>query len=469
MSVDLGRKLEREGRDVLAIPVGVGKNDFVLTKLGELRKLPGHIIRDGEIEEWRIEGAFRHEGRLYLHGPHLGGLFLEEAIQKSFPAALPYLTRLAHALVALKARSLSLEFIQTDSIYFLEEGGILFLPPALMKELRNMHPEVYKLLVFESISHPDIEEPEKGLSFSLAALLYRVIRGHYPFQAETEEEIHNRIRYARLLPLSLVEPGFREDLSRQIMAGLGRRDAPPPSLKEWEEILSGCKREGLHRDITETEREQILARARKEEEKIGKAYRGKVFWQRHWKTVGIAAVAVVVVGALAGSLLKNILAPRQTRGFGPERVVETFYRSMNDLNHTLMEDCVVEGAGKQTIREVINIYVLSRVSLGYEGTSHVIGADEWDAQGRPELSPPQTVYGVTDLAVRQERGEPEPVFQVSYTKWVPEPGQDPGADSEGSTDSLDTGGPGFMSLEISERVYLKLARKDWVIYRFEPL
>ena len=469
MSADLGRKLEREGRDVLAIPVGVGKNDFVLTKLGELRKLPGHIIRDGEIEEWRIEGAFRHEGRLYLHGPHLGGLFLEEAIQKSFPAALPYLTRLAHALVALKARSLSLEFIQTDSIYFLEEGGILFLPSALMKELRNMHPEVYKLRVFESISHPDIEEPEKGLSFSLAALLYRVIRGHYPFQAETEEEIHNRIRYARLLPLSLVEPGFREDLSRQIMAGLGGRDAPPPSLEEWEEILSGCKREGLHRDITETEREQILARARKEEEKIDKAYRGKVFWQRHWKTVGIVAVAVVVVGALAGSLLKNILAPRQTRGFGPEQVVETFYRSMNDLNHTLMEDCVVEGAGKQTIREVINIYVLSRVSLGYEGTTHVIGADEWDAQGRPALSPPQTVYGVTDLVVRQERGEPEPVFQVSYTKWVPEPGQDPGADSEGSTDSLDTGGPGFTSLEITERVYLKLARKDWVIYRFEPL
>jgi hypothetical protein len=469
MSADLGRKLEREGRDVLAIPIGVGKNDFILTKLGELRKLPGHIIRDGEIEEWRIEGAFRHEGRLYLHGPHLGGLFLEEAIQKSFPAALPYLTRLTHALVVLKARGLSLEFIQTDSIYFLEEGGILFLPPALMRELRNMHPEVYKLRVFESISHPDIEDPEKGLSFSLAALLYRVIRGYYPFHAETEEEIHNRIRHARLLPLSLIEPGFREDLSRQIMAGLGRGDTPPPSLEEWEKILAGCKREGLHRDITEMEREQILQRARKEDEKIGKAYRRKVFWQRHWKTVGIVAVAVVVVGALTGSLLKNILAPRQTRGFSSEQVVETYYRSMNDLNHTLMEDCVVDGAGKQTIREVINIYVLSRVSLGYEGTTHVVGADEWEAQGRPELSPPQTVYGVTDLVVRQERGEPEPVFQVSYTKWVPEPGQDPGTDSAGSTESLDTVGPRFMSLEITERVYLRLDRKDWVIYRFEPL
>ena len=469
MRADLGGKLEREGRDVLAIPVGVSKNDFILTKLGELRKLPGHIIRDWKIEEWRIDGAFKHEGRLYLHGPHLGGLFLEEAIQKSFPAALPYLTRLAHALVVLKRLGFGVEFIQTDSVYFLEEGGILFLPSALMKELRNMHPEVYKLRVFESISHPDIEEPEKGLSFSLAALLYRAIRGHYPFQADTEEEIHNRIRHARLLPLSLIEPGFREDLSRQILAGLGRGDTPAPSLEEWEEILSGCKQGGLHRDITEMEREQIRQRARKEEEKVGRAYRRKVFWQKHWKTVGIVAVAVVVVGGLAGSLLKNILAPRETRGFSPEQVVETFYQGMNDLNHTLMEDCVVERAGKQTIREVINIYVLSRVSLGYEGKTHVIGADDWDAQGRPELSPPESVYGVTDLVALQERGEPEPVFQVSYTKWVPEPGQDSGADSAGSTELLETEGPRFTSLEMSERVYLKLDREDWVIYRFEPL
>jgi len=469
MRADLGGKLVREGRDVLAIPVGVSKNDFVLTKLAELRKLPGHIIRDWEIEEWRFDGAFKHEGRLYLHGPHLDGLFLEEAIQKSFPAALPYLTRLTHALMVLKRRGFGLEFIQTDSIYFLEDGGILFLPPALMKELRNMHPEVYKLRVFESISHPDIEEPEKGLSFSLAALLYRVIRGHYPFQADTEEEVHNRIRYARLLPLSLIEPGFREDLSRQILAGLGRGDTPAASLEEWEEILAGCKQEGLHRAITEMEREQIRQRARKEEEKIGKAYRRRVFWQKNWKTVAIVAVAVVVVGGLAGSMLKNILAPRETRGFSPEQVVESFYRSMNDLNHTLMQDCVVKGAGKQTIREVVNIYVLSRVSLGYEGRSHVINADEWDAQGRPELSPPETVYGVTDLVVRQERGEPEPVFQVSYTKWVPEPGQDPGADSAGSTGSSETEGLRFTSLEITERVYLKLDRKDWVIYRFEPL
>ena len=463
MNTGLGGRLLREDTEVLAIPVGVSRNKFVLTKIAELRKLPAQIIRDGEFTEWRFDGVLKHEDRLYLHGPYLGGIFLEEAIRKSFTAALPYLSRLIRALGALERRGRILEFIQTDSVYFLEDGGILFLPPALMRELRSMHPEPYKLRVYESINHPDIEDPEKSLSFSVAALLYRTIMGRYPFEADREEEIHNLVRHARLLPLSLIEPGLREDLSREILRGLNRGQDPAPSLAQWQEILTRCKQEGLYRDITEIEREQIRRKAQVELRKIDQGYRRKVFWQRHWKTVVIVSAVIVAAGALAGSLLKTVLAPRETRGYTPREVVETYYRSMNDLNHTMMEDCVVEGAGKETIREVMNIYVLSRVSLGYEGRSHITPADAWDAQGRPELTAPQTVYGITDLELQQERGEPEPVFRVRYTKWIPEPAEELQPNSSEAT------GPGFTSLEINERVFLRLDRKDWVIYRFEPL
>ena len=463
MNSGLGVRLALEGGDLLAVPVGMSRSEFVLMKLAQLRKLPAEIIRDGEMAEWRFDGVMKHEGRLYLHGPYLGGIFLEEAIQKSFPAALPYLSRLIRALVALERRGRILEFLQTDSVYFLEDGGVLFFPPSLMRELRSMHPEAYKLRVFEMINHPDIENPRESLSFSVAALLYRVILGRYPFEADSEEEVHNLVRHARLLPLSLNEPGFREDLARQILSGLKRGQEPAPSLEQWQEIMEQAKQEGLYRDITETEREQIQRRAVQEQQKIGQAYRRKVFWQKHWKTVIIAAAAIVVAGALTGSLLKTILAPRETRGFAPRQVVEAYYQGMNELNHTVMEDCVVDGAGKQTIREVVNIYVLSRVSLGYEGRSHIIPADAWDAQGRPELTASDTVYGITDLEIEQERGEPEPVFRVRYTKWVPEP------EEESQLDLSEAEGPGFTSFEISERVYLRLDRKDWVIYRFEPL
>jgi hypothetical protein len=463
MSVGLGGRISRENEEVLAVPVGVSRNEFVLTKLAELRKLPAQIIRDGEIAEWHFDGVLKHEGRLYLHGPYLGGIFLEQTIQKSFSAATPYLNRLIRALITLKHRGRMLDFIQTDSVYFLEDGGILFFPPALMRELRSMHPEPYKLQVFEKINHPDIEDPEKKLSFSIAALLFRIVLGRYPFEAESEEELHNLIRHARLLPLSLIEPGLQEFLSQQILCGLERGQDPAPSLEQWQEILARCKQEGLYRDITEMEREQIRRKAQVELRKHDKSYRRRVFWQRHWKTVLIVSAGVIAAGTLAGSLMKTVLAPRETRGFSPREVVESYYRGMNDLNVTLMEDCVVDGAGKKTIREVMNIYVLSRVSLGYEGRSHIIPADEWDAQGRPELPPPETVYGITDLEVQQEQGEPEPVFRVRYTKWTPEPVE------ESQSDPSIAEGPGFTSTRISQRVYLRLDRKDWVIYRFEPL
>jgi hypothetical protein len=463
VSLGFGEKLSQDGTDVLAIPVGVSRSEFVLTKLAELRKLPAQIVRDGEIDQWRFAGVMKREGRLYLHGPYIRGVFLEEVVGKSFAAALPYLSRLVRGLITLERQGRIVEFIQTDSVYFLEDGGILFLPPSLMRELRSMHPEPYKLRVFELINHPDVEDPQESLSFSVAALLYRAITGRYPFQADNEEEIHNLVRHARLLPLTLVQPGFREDLSEQILAGLTRGEGPAPSLQQWQQILDRCRKEGLHREITEMEREQIRKRALAEERKINQRYRRKVFWQRQWKTVVIVTAAVVVAGTVTGSLLKNILAPRETRGLSPREVVETYYLSMNDLNHALMEDCVVDGAGKETIREVVNLYVLSRVSLGYEGRSHIRPADEWDAQGRPELSAPETVYGVTDLQVERERSEPEPVFLARYVKWVPLPAVEPDGEPEQAEE------PGFTSRQISERVYLRLDRKDWVIYRFEPL
>ena len=78
MSVEFGGKLTREDKEVLAVPVGVSRNEFVLTKLAELRKLPAQIIRNGETAEWFFDGVLKHEGRLYLRGPYLKGIFLDE-------------------------------------------------------------------------------------------------------------------------------------------------------------------------------------------------------------------------------------------------------------------------------------------------------------------------------------------------------------------------------------------------------
>jgi hypothetical protein len=156
-------------------------------------------------------------------------------------------------------------------------------------------------------------------------------------------------------------------------------------------------------------------------------------------------------------------------------VVEAYLQGFNSLDHALMEDCTVEGAGKQAIREVINIYVLSRVTMGYEGRSNILRADEWDQRGRPPLTPPETVFGITDLELRRIRGEPEPVFEATYTRWAPVPAEEgatraeaPGGEAAAPPRPAMPYGPTVSASTMIERYFLRSHRGDWVIYRIEP-
>jgi hypothetical protein len=174
-----------------------------------------------------------------------------------------------------------------------------------------------------------------------------------------------------------------------------------------------------------------------------------VFWQRHWKTALIAAAIVAAAAIFSGSVLRNLLKPRSTRGLSPLQVVETFYLSANTLDHERMQDCITGRAGKQLIDQVIHVYVVSRVNLGYEGRSLIRSAEDWDRAGRPEVIPPDSVFGVTDLDIQPLQRGVESSFQVSYRLWIPDPDQ------------------GTVSREAQERVHLRQQGGAWVIYRIE--
>jgi hypothetical protein len=163
----------------------------------------------------------------------------------------------------------------------------------------------------------------------------------------------------------------------------------------------------------------------------------------------IVAALAAAVGVFSGTVLRNLLKPRSTRGLSPQQVVETFYRSVNSLDHERMQDCVTGRAGKQLIDQVINVYVISRVNQGYEGRSLIRSAEEWDRAGRPAVRPPESVFGITDLVVQPLPDGAEPSFRVRYRFWTPDPDQ------------------GTVSREVQERVFLRRQGGAWVIFRIE--
>jgi hypothetical protein len=454
-------ELTDAGRLHLAVSLGTATRGAALTRILALRAAPGWIAGPTTgVREWRFEGVVEHDGKVYLIGPHVPGVSLHEVLAMPARQALPFIARLVSALLQLSETGAGWFPLQSDSVIFTDEQTILFLPPSVDRELRDLLPFESHRETFECLNHPDLKGAPCA-AFSVAAGLFRIITGRFPFWGSDAGDLHEEVRSLEIQPPASLVPGLEQEVSDTIMAGLGRGRGGTASLAQIGKGLEGWQTRDLVHPLSEEARQSALATAGARQASAERGFLRRRFWQRNWRVAAIVATVVILLGALGGTVLKNVLAPRVTHGYPPRRVVEAFYTSMNTLDHTTMQACVVGRAGWGEINEVTTLYVTSRVTQGYEGRSNVISAAEWDKAGRPPLAPPTTLYGVTGLSITEEQGEPSPVFLVKYDRWTPgaPPDSGPGADvaprSEGHA--------------VTERVLMKTDRGDWVIFRFDRL
>jgi hypothetical protein len=445
----------------LAVQVGDTAKGRALTRILALKTSPGWNVRGNEVREWRFEGLTEKDGAPLLYGPPAAGRSLLEILDLPLRSALPCLSRLVRALSLLAQRRIPWFALQTDSVIFEDADGVLFLPPDVMREIRDLNSFAQSRDTYESVNHPDLKG-EALASFSIAALLYRISTGRFPFTGPDAEEIHEQARKLEIDAPSGIVPELDPELSALVMAGLGRSRRGVVPLAEWSERLEAWQTRELFRVLPPEEKEKALREAGSRQQTSVKSFRRRMYWEKNWKIIGVVVIAVAVVAAGAGGILKNMLAPRITRGYAPEKVVETFYNSMNSLDHQAMQSCVIGGAGKGEINEVTVLYVTSRVTQGYQGKSTIISAADWDKRGRPKLESPSSLYGVTGLAVVQEQGGPAPVYRAQYDKW--NPARTP--DTAGASTQT---APKSEGQRVADRLWLKQDKGDWVIYKIERL
>lgn len=456
-------EIVEQGERHLAIPIGAIGRGGSHARILALKKSPGWLAREGHLTQWRFQGVAQRAGELLLYGPLETGRPLTAVLARPLGEALPFLERLVDALLLMKAEGTGSFPLQTDAVLFPDQGGVLFLPPEIMREIRGLRPFEKNREVFEAVNHPDLMD-EAASCFSVATLLYRVITGRLPFTGQTPEEIHEQARSLQVPSPVLEVPEISPEVSSLVMAGLGRLKGAQPSLRQWRDALSAWQGQGQYRELSAEERARLVRESSSVREGSERRFRQREFWRRHWKLIAVVTAAVIVVGAGLGSVLSNVFAPRPTRGFDAGKVVESFYLGMNGFDHATMEACVVNGAGRQEITEATNLYVITRVTTAYEGKPNIVPADGWDRDGRPALDPLVTVYGVTGLILTQEQGEPQPVFRVDYEKWTPA-----GASEEDSGLTDIPKGPRFEGTRTTDRVFLRLDKGDWVIYRMDRL
>jgi hypothetical protein len=443
------------------VKVGESTRGTALTRILGLKSSPGWMVRAGEAREWRYEGVSERAGSVYLVGPRDSGTTLESALALPLADALPYFGRLVRSLLVLKGTAAGLFPLQSDAVIFTEDA-VLFLPPEVNRELRDLRTFTANRDTFECLNHPDLRG-EALASFAVASALYRVVTGRFPITGPDAEELHEQARKLEITPPARVVPGLDPEVSGLVMAGLGRGKRGPVTLKEWTAHVETWGSRPLVRQLSTEEREKGLREADARHAGSTRSFRRRMFWQKNWKLAGIVAAGVIAVGVVGGSILKNVLAPRSTRGYAPKAVVETFYSSMNTLDQLTMQSCVIGRAGQGEINEATTLFVTSRVSLGYEGRSNIVPASDWDKAGRPALVSPQVLYGVTGLSITEEKGEPNPIYLVTYEKWTPASAPDTGGLLKLDQAPLSEGHA------VKDRVALKKDKGDWVIFSMERL
>jgi hypothetical protein len=149
-------QLMDHGEKTLAVSVGQSARGTALTRLVALKGTPGWHVLGTRLEPWRFSGITERDEGVFLVGPWVEGEPLTDILTRPFREGLPYLVRLADALLTLRSQKVVLPSLQTDGVLFTRDQGVLILPPEVLRELRGLRTFEENRETFESISQPDL-------------------------------------------------------------------------------------------------------------------------------------------------------------------------------------------------------------------------------------------------------------------------------------------------------------------------
>lgn len=311
-------------------------------------------------------------------------------------------------------------------------GTILFAPEDLTRRAVEAEGDGAWLKGAERWTHPDLAGEDADV-FAAAAMLYRVLCGEPPYPSDDVERLHQDMREGVYTPPALMAPGLDAGIAALITSALSPVSASVkrPSLEEFSGKLGPLRSGGperFFRRLGEEERAKILAGRKQFDRKKAASVKTRRFIRRNTAVIGGALIVLTVLALVTGSIVRGRKDLPTTRGMSPREVMAAYYGSFETLDHSLMEACVTDKAGKGDINTVTNIFVISKVREAYEMKRPVMAAREWLAAGAAPTD--LTVTGVTDLRIEgedEDESDGEVRYRADYTLWLPAAYTDGGA------------------------------------------
>ncbi|MDR3170774.1 MAG: hypothetical protein LBU17_04005 [Treponema sp.] len=426
---------------VLGFDTGLDARAFAQAKLAQFITQWGYLVSAaGSIEPWRPGGVVQRDGTMCIWGPNFEGERLDVLIQDDTrkDEALNALRYWIQARRFLASQEASLPCPWPAGAFIDPVGTILFPPDHLIRQSIEAEGSEAWLKGAERWVHPDLAG-NQAMSFAAGAMLYQVFCGSPPFPNRDIDAVRQDIREGVFLPPLLAAPGLDQYLARLISRAItvlpGRvREKKEKHLEErstqaaLEELGAYLGPPGtlevasyIH-PLGDVELVKFRAEQGRFKKKAEVRVKTKRFMNRNAAILTGVCVSILVLGGVIWSIMKGQADKPTTQGMNPLEVVETYYRSFGTLDHSTMDACVINKAGKEDIDMVTNFFVINKVREAYERTApSLIAAQEWVDSG--SLPTAATVFGISELRLEmqdQDERQGATVLQASYMLWIPD-------------------------------------------------
>jgi len=431
---------ELDGKFVLGFDTGLDARSFAKTKMFLFITQPGYIVYpDGKVEIWQaggvteiaFQGAFQDTTTMAIWGPYFPGEELAEVINRK-DEALDALRYWLNARIAIKKNPDSGKeppfpgpagaFIVTRESPGTYPKGTIFFPPARL--LKRTLDAGGALIDAERYTHPDLTGSEE-ISFCAGAMLYQIFCNTLPFQRNEENEQRQDIREGVFIPPNLAAPGLNPEVSALITQILSPitpvKEAKPRPTPEFINDFFGppfSKPQSFWvKALSEKEINNIRAKQEQYEKNTVRVAKTRRFLIRNTAVITVSCIVILILALFARSMIRARAELPTTRGMTAIEVVETYYSAFNAFDHTMMQACVTGRAGRDDIRTITSLFVISRVRQAYEVNQIFMPAAEWIETGRPATD--KTVFGITDLAIRVlSENQDSAIIEAAYILWM---------------------------------------------------
>jgi hypothetical protein len=384
---------------------------------------------------WRFENLVQEEDAGLLLGPDFPDFrSLDEA--GNLEEGMGLLKTLARGFEALAAdKALPRGIVSAGILFSLDGSRLLILPPqAAAKALITAGAEARATAVAR-LTSPESDGPEADASFLIAQAAYFFATGQCAYGSAAVEAGSIAPARPSAIAAVLAAPLLDPDVGSLIDKALS--DPRKVGLSEWVGALEKASIRGWLREVSAEEAAEFeRSRASAEAEAEAKKKRA-AFWRRRGGIVAAIAIGIAVIGFVGGDMMRAQRDKPNFASLPADDLVAHYYKAIDDIDIDSLEACGKTKAFKADYNYIMNVTVLSKTRMAYEGKSPVVNAAKWVAGGEPKLDSSAFLYGIAGLSVVKDesQGQDRVLYRATYSFWSMDHKEDASGDPGKTTAS----------------------------------